>query len=247
MVLSSLFRSYDALVTALEARPEVDLTISLIKSKLIDEYNRHKEANDSYGNNNSVLKTTQSKLSCFFCKGHGHLKKDCKKYKAWKDKKTKEDKTTADKITTNDKANKVEQSSEFMFMVSSHGFNQWIIDSGATSHVTSDKSCFTTFEHTTSTSLNVANGEKVNIRGKGTCKLEFVNSDGIESSTIVTNVLYAPEINGNLLSVKKLIDKGLSVNFSGSSCEIKKNEKQIAIADANGNYLNYVNQTKFMG
>lgn len=247
MVLSSLPRSYDALVTALEARPEVDLTISLIKSKLIDEYNRRKEANDSYESNNSVLKTTQSKLSCFFCKRHGHLKKDCKKYKAWKDKKSKEEKMAADKTTVNDKANKVEQSSEFMFMVSSRGFNEWIIDSGATSHVTSDKSHFTTFEHTTSTSLNVANGEKVNIRGKGTCKLEFVNSDGIESSAIATDVLYAPEINGNLLSVKKLIDKGLSVNFSGSLCEIKKNEKQIAIADANGNLFKLRQPNKVYG
>ncbi|KAF2891631.1 hypothetical protein ILUMI_14542 [Ignelater luminosus] len=42
MILSSLPRSYDSLVTALETRPEADITLSLVKSKLIDEYNRRK-------------------------------------------------------------------------------------------------------------------------------------------------------------------------------------------------------------
>lgn len=43
MILSSLPRSYDTLVTALEARSEADITMPLVKSKLINEYNRRKE------------------------------------------------------------------------------------------------------------------------------------------------------------------------------------------------------------
>lgn len=62
IVLSSLPRSYDALVTALEARSETDLTMSLIKPKLIDKYNRRKKIDDSNNSENtSVLKTTENK------------------------------------------------------------------------------------------------------------------------------------------------------------------------------------------
>jgi len=53
MILSSVLRSYDTLVTAFETRPEADLTIPLIKSKLIDDYNRWKENS----NQDNSLKT----------------------------------------------------------------------------------------------------------------------------------------------------------------------------------------------
>jgi len=50
MILSSLPRSYDTLVTALEARSEADITMPLVKSKLINEYNRRKKID---GNSNN--------------------------------------------------------------------------------------------------------------------------------------------------------------------------------------------------
>lgn len=237
MILSSLPRSYDGLVTALEARSEADLTIFLIKSKLIDEYNRRKEINSSSNSGNcSILKTTESKLFCFFCKKNGHVKKNCRKYKSWKKKegKRKQDKNT-DKRMISNKVNKVENN-KFLFIISSHNSNDWIIDFGATNHVTSDKGYFVSLEHMDSSSLNIANGEKVYVQGKGTCKIqEFINSDGVTSYATVTDVLYALQINGNLLLVKKLIDKGFTVNFLSNFCEIKRGNKQIGIAKANGN------------
>ncbi|XP_018402095.1 PREDICTED: uncharacterized protein LOC108779224 [Cyphomyrmex costatus] len=203
MILSSLPRSYDTLVTALEAKPEADLTISLVKSKLIDEYSRRKKnSNQDNGSSGLILKTTQGTLSCFFCKRNGHLKRECEAYKVWKEKRNKEEKSAAKKTVDNDKANKVEQKDEFLFMVSSNSSGDWIIDSGATSHVTSNKNCFVSFEHTDNSSLNVTNGQ---------------------------------DINGSLLSVKKLVNKGFTVNFSGDICEIKVGQKQIAVAKANGN------------
>lgn len=42
VIVSSLPRSYDNLNVALEARPEADVTLSLVQSKLITEYQRRK-------------------------------------------------------------------------------------------------------------------------------------------------------------------------------------------------------------
>ncbi|GJQ81507.1 hypothetical protein Trydic_g14661 [Trypoxylus dichotomus] len=68
MVLSSLPRSYDTLVTALETRPETDPTLSLVQSNLVGEYQRRKEANCSGTNSNeALLKVRDKKLTCFFC------------------------------------------------------------------------------------------------------------------------------------------------------------------------------------
>lgn len=46
MLLGSLPDSYNSMINALESRPEKDLTISLVKGKLIDEYRRRTSNSD---------------------------------------------------------------------------------------------------------------------------------------------------------------------------------------------------------
>lgn len=84
IVLSSLPESYNSLTTALEARNESELTLSLVKSKLMDEFMKRKQTPlpDSY-----VLKavrinsTNQADIICYYCKEKGHYKGECKKLK----------------------------------------------------------------------------------------------------------------------------------------------------------------------
>ena len=55
----------------------------------------------------------------------------------------------------------------------------------------------------------------------------------------ITEVLYVPHIKRNLILVKKLIDKGLILEFNRrNGCEIKHNGVQIAIAHASSNLVN---------
>lgn len=87
IILSSLPSSYFGMITALEARPDEQLTLPLIHSKLIGEHLKRKESGklseSSKEYNASVLKMTSKKLKCFFCKRGSHIKKDCTKYKEW--------------------------------------------------------------------------------------------------------------------------------------------------------------------
>lgn len=135
IVLSSLPPSYDTLIMALEARPEGDLTMSYIQTKLISEYTRRKGDSPEMNVSDSILKT-QPKLRCFFCKKDNHIKKDCMKYKQWKEK---HESSNGTKSKSSDKAHMVEHNKECLFQVSTKGDNGWIIDSGATSHVTNYK------------------------------------------------------------------------------------------------------------
>lgn len=227
MLLSSLPSSYDPLITALESRAETDITFAMVQQKLVAEYRRRLEK-DGVDTPNSVLKTVNAsnssneEIECFFCKGVGHMKRDCSKYKAWKRNKDKENNQTANTVQ--------ETKEEFLFAISNSGKNDWIIDSGATCHVACDKRMFVTLDGTCN-DLTVANGEKIRVEGKGTCRIEFMNASGHISAAKVSDVLYAPAIRGNLLSVKRLISNGFLVNFIRNGCEIKKGNLQVAFAD----------------
>src|SRR6218665_370238 len=45
-----------------------------------------------------------------------------------------------------------------------------------------------------------------------------------------SDVLYVPQLCGNLISVKKLVEKGLEVHFKGKLCRIIKNGETLAEA-----------------
>jgi Integrase core domain/GAG-pre-integrase domain len=75
--------------------------------------------------------------------------------------------------------------------------NTWIIDSGATNHMTNYKSHLLNLKtYDTSQYVSVANGTKIPIQGQDTVKIFDRN---------ISNVLYIPGLPTNLLSVQKLI------------------------------------------
>ena len=62
MLLCSLPESYGTLITALEARSESDLSLELVRSKILDEYQCRMESSKQIdGASNSVLKTKEDK------------------------------------------------------------------------------------------------------------------------------------------------------------------------------------------
>ncbi|KXJ78035.1 hypothetical protein RP20_CCG005822 [Aedes albopictus] len=88
MILRSLPDSYSSLVTALESRPDADLTLQLVKSKLLDEYERRKDRSGGSSSDKAMkagVKTSSTAVSektCFFCKKKGHLRRNCRLFQA---------------------------------------------------------------------------------------------------------------------------------------------------------------------
>ena len=61
----------------------------------------------------------------------------------------------------------------------------------------------------------------------------------------VKDVLYAPTLTGNLLSVKKLTDKGKTVEFAANECWIKDDKKLLAIGKLEGNLYKLLCEHEF--
>lgn len=223
MLLSSLPKSYDTLITALETRPEGDLTLSLVQSKLLEEY-RKRSIRTEEKTTESVLKTTHTavkpkvsqSLECFFCKRKGHMKRDCKKFKDWAQKK--------------DQANTVVNTEDFAFISSTMSAGRWIIDSGATCHIAAEKHLFNEIDTSVRGRVTVGNGMEVEAEGRGSCHIKLVNTEGASSTAKISDVYYMPKMNGNLLSAHQLTVKGFSLLFQKEACDILQNGDKIGSA-----------------
>lgn len=223
MLLSSLPRNYDTLIMALETRPEAELTFALVQQKVIAEFERRMNA-DRCDPVESVLRSVSKASVCFFCKKSGHMKKDCDRYKIWKSKNE----------SGEDTSHKANQAQEYNFtFLALSGMKQrgWLLDSGATRHMTNNKKFFSSLDEIYGGIVEVGNGESVQIKGRGTGRLEFLDENDNSSHVTAHEVLYVPAMVGNLLSVSRLVENGLTIEFNKTQCEIKKNGIQLGVAD----------------
>lgn len=229
-LLGSLPESYDSLVIALEACSE-ELTSAVVISKVMAEYKRRTERNTETKSGVALRVGSSSKTKtkvCYFCKGDGHYKSECSKYKAWLSKKK-------EKCDGQQKANLTESGNDDQFLFTTSLDNGWIVDSGATCHIVGQKQQFVYFNKNHREEVYVANGQQMSAEGKGTIRVNFINKFGNRTSVEIADVLFIPEIKGNLISVKRLAEKGYKVNFNDKQCEISKGDKQVAVGDISGN------------
>lgn len=211
ILLSSLPKSYRTLITSLEARD--DLTWSIVTSKLLDE-SKHRTPKPS--SDGKLLKVKNSKRKfCKYCKLNNHSTDECRK----KDKKNK-----IDNIGEGTSSEEV-----LLGIGTGNRTNKWILDSGATSHYSNDKKLFTSLE-SFEDEATVADGHSVKIRGTGNCKIDMINETEKTTIATLTNVLYAPDLHGNFISIKCLAKKGIKAVFVDDKCELFLNNKQIAVA-----------------
>ncbi|KAJ8634468.1 hypothetical protein MRB53_008735 [Persea americana] len=91
----------------------------------------------------------------------------------------------------------------------------WLIDSGCTSHMTYNQELFKELDKTAISKVKIGNGAYLAVKGKGTVAIE-----GHTGLKLISNVLYVPNINQNLLSVGQLLEKGYKVLFEDNYCLI---------------------------
>nr|CAI72292.1 putative polyprotein [Phytophthora infestans] len=132
------------------------------------------------------------KGKCFNCDQVSHMKRDC----------------PAAKKSSQDDA---------VFAVGGERSAGWLIDSGATSHMTPHRNDLFGYEALDSgINVTIADGKKLRVAGTGTVKLTGLDGKRIR----MVDVLHIPGLDRRLLSVGKLAERGMSVAFQRSSCVI---------------------------
>jgi hypothetical protein len=212
------------------SQSQVDL--DQLFAQLVDESRRLKSKEDKEmalnsktysGGPNSKDGPRKTKRTCNHCKKSGHIEEKCWiKHPALKTQKE----SNKDKESQPEEVALISQTEAALHTEdpTSEDTIDWILDSGATSHICSDKRLFTSLEPH-KIALRWGSAGQLYTSGIGTVKVQFSSTN---QKAEIGDVLYVPELGVNLLSLGVLVEKGLNVIFNSKTCLIRREKTVIA-------------------
>jgi len=187
-----------------------------------------------------------SKDSCFYCKEKGHWSNKCPKKRQDRSGRrpsnsNRRDRSQNQSTGSSATVNSSPQAWTAMDTTSAMiAHAKWVLDSGATHHMTSDHSQFKDITPV-QTSISVANGATMIAEGEGDVELDLM-VEGVKNQVTLKKVLYVPEMGSSgLVSVRCIQAAGGVVKFAGNTVSITHGEKLHAIAKLQHNA--YILQT----
>ena len=229
-----LTHKFDGLVTALNTQVRnPPLTFEEFSAMLLEEEMRLKSRDAGNGGDSALTAKAKAKGEkkkdgkkkfkgkCHYCGKSGHMAKECRKKE-----KDEKDGTSRSSSKGKDAVNMSEAELELFIAIeevcssaqASKSDDSWVLDSGATRHMTSKKEWLHSLRPLReSINVTVGNNAKCPVEGSGTVSFTTLNGE----TKKLSEVLYVPQIKRNLISVAAITDRALKVNFDSKGAEIK--------------------------
>lgn len=240
VLLVGLPEQYQPMIMALESSG-LDVTGDSVKTNLLQESNCYvksrstKDSDAAYHVKRQMKgvkpKVKSKNVTCWTCGKQGHVASECS------------DKKKDDKDKKRPEKKKSDTSVKVAFLV--HNLqtikdSSWIIDSAASVHMSPNKKLFTSLETLSESNVIVADNKSLCVKGKGTITISALVNEQIRD-IIIQDVLYVPELGVNLLSVRKITEKGYIVKFDEHTCDIvNANGDIMAVAKPRNNIYSLV-------
>lgn len=246
-LLASLPESYNVLVTALEASAEVP-KMDVVTERLLHEERKVQDREKGAKSDESLLmmksteKHHQRGPRCYGCSELGHIWRDCPEENSRNCASQKEKfKYRGNNMTQ--RAHKVEarwtsdsSSDEGAVLIAENVLSsifeprsKWIVDSGATCHMSHDRELFQEYsvleKHVP---VALGDGKKLEAIGKGVIRIKVQGRSAKSTKLALHDVLHVPGLSYNLISVSKAAEYGKTVVFKDQRCKI---------TDSHGNTL----------
>lgn len=205
-------------------------TLRNLTSRLLDEESNLGQYEESSESALSVAKYKLSKRSviCYNCRKEGHIARECKEPPSHKSR----------------FQNRYHEKSAFLVSDGSVGEEmrsilasdvRWIMDSGASCHMTHIREILEDFVET-SDSVVLGNSAKLDVKGRGNVQIEkFVSNEWIEGT--IKDVMYVPELRKNLLSEGVITNKGMRIVKSGTQAQVFAHDELVGVGIRGENNL----------
>lgn len=192
---------------------------------------------------------------CFYCNKKGHYKRDCRKRKMDEQRKevkgtSREQRTESANVARERKSEAQSESSdgdddddELALTVDAPSSSQgWIVDSGASCHMTGDKSLFLSYKEVAPREVAVANGRHLTGIARG--KVRLTVRAGTETQVVMLrDVLHVPGLTYNLFSAVVVTDGGGRVEMTQDVCRIYTAKGKLAVEATRRRGSYRINQT----
>lgn len=166
--------------------------------------------------NATVSQPNAAGKQCNFCKRPGHVEATCwKKYPSKNARHRTKAKPKKANTSIIDASDDEEQQLLSAVVLHTVQIQDWILDSGATTHICCNRDAFTSIS-SSSTLIQWGAGASIKASGIGSVAIQLPNG----SKATLQKVLLVPELKVNLVALSQLIQKGLRVKFSASNAEI---------------------------
>eukprot|EP00731_Ephydatia_muelleri_P034359 Em0056g18a len=227
-LLGSLPSSYSTLVTALEARDAVSL--SYVQQALIQKEQRmnvvdsksdagqsavfdEKTGRAFVGKQSQQCQKGRQQKVCYLCGETGHIR--------WNRPENHQERSLSKPKHIAKPVKTMEEDSELACGASSKSYNKenWIVDSGASSHMTQTQEFMVNYEEFgTPQKVCLGDGRTLEAFGKGKVIVTMVFKRCERKKVTMYDVLYVPKLACNLFSVRAAAAKGNTVKFDDSGC-----------------------------
>ena len=232
-ILNNLTPEYENFTSIITQNLRVNNTIDLeqLYANLLDESRRlgSKEDNYSLITKGKIAKSTLNKTSkrCTYCKRTGHLEDTCFKKDPSKRKDYKSNTpypTIKDEVTLATTALPTTKLSAIT--------GNWVLDSGATSHICYNKAYFKDLRQS-NTSIQWGQTTTI-IKAAGIGTISINTPIGVIN---ITDVLYIPDFQVNLISLGCLVNKGVKISFNKENCSLNIKDKILSIKKTRGLFI----------
>ena len=206
-LLAGLPESYDVLVTALESRSDTVPGLETVTECLLREEQKLRDWEEVSDSKKLLLSKEKKTFTCHYCKKPGHFKRDCRKFVQAQS--GLKQKSPARRPEREDRLH--EDAMLISNALVARSRDDWIVDSGATSHMCNSRDMFTELDQLgPGEKVTLGDGSPLDVIGQGTVSMDMVLGNGGRRRCIVKKVLYIPKLDYNLISVSRAVQSGKS-------------------------------------
>lgn len=241
-IISTLPERFSAFISAWKMQKETDKTLLNLTARLSEEEMTYVQRDKTMAFSVNKMRTVQKTKSrpvnekrgkCYICGSTKHFKRNCPKNKENGEngqghKKEKQNQSIYNETAASASAWSAEIDEKASRKLLSNATDSWIVDCGATHHMTPRQDWFETMK-AYSAKIKLANGSFTMAKGQGTIRLKLLYK-GKWTEKLLINVLWVPELPRSLFSSGAAADRGCETVTKGDQMTLGSNNVLIGEA-----------------